>query len=278
MTYLEWVKYASQSLIDSESPKRDAEILLSFVTKKTRTFLMAFCETELSSDELEQLEHYLIRRGNGEPIAYITGEKEFWSLKFTVSNSTLIPRPDTEKLVELALDHLPKIPCEVLDLGTGTGAIAIALATERQDCLFTAVEKNKEALILAQNNAAAIGVNNVYFLQGDWFKPLKSRKFSMIISNPPYIEPTDIHLGQGDVRYEPRSALVSEDDGLADIKVIVKGATKHLHQYGWLLIEHGWKQALSVQTLFKQHGFQLVNTFTDYSGNDRVTLGRWFKP
>lgn len=278
MTYLEWVKYASQSLIDSESPKRDAEILLSFVTKKTRTFLMAFCETELSSDELEQLEHYLIRRGNGEPIAYITGEKEFWSLKFTVSNSTLIPRPDTEKLVELALDHLPKIPCEVLDLGTGTGAIAIALATERQDCLFTAVEKNKDALILAQNNAAAIGVNNVYFLQGDWFKPLKSRKFSMIISNPPYIEPTDIHLGQGDVRYEPRSALVSEDDGLADIKVIVKGATKHLHQYGWLLIEHGWKQALSVQTLFKQHGFQLVNTFTDYSGNDRVTLGRWFKP
>lgn len=278
MTYLEWVKYASQSLIDSESPKRDAEILLSFVTKKTRTFLMAFCETELSSGELEQLEHYLIRRGNGEPIAYITGEKEFWSLKFTVSNSTLIPRPDTEKLVELALDHLPKIPCEVLDLGTGTGAIAIALATERQDCLFTAVEKNKDALILAQNNAAAIGVNNVYFLQGDWFKPLKSRKFSMIISNPPYIEPTDIHLGQGDVRYEPRSALVSEDDGLADIKVIVKGATKHLHQYGWLLIEHGWKQALSVQTLFKQHGFQLVNTFTDYSGNDRVTLGRWFKP
>lgn len=278
MTYLEWVKYASQSLIDSESPKRDAEILLSFVTKKTRTFLMAFCETELSSDELEQLEHYLTRRGNGEPIAYITGEKEFWSLKFTVSNSTLIPRPDTEKLVELALDHLPKIPCEVLDLGTGTGAIAIALATERQDCLFTAVEKNKDALILAQNNAAAIGVNNVYFLQGDWFKPLKSRKFSMIISNPPYIEPTDIHLGQGDVRYEPRSALVSEDDGLADIKVIVKGATKYLHQYGWLLIEHGWKQALSVQTLFKQHGFQLVNTFTDYSGNDRVTLGRWFKP
>lgn len=278
MTYLEWLKYASQTLSDSESPKRDAEILLSFVTHKTRTFLMAFSETSLSDDELTRLNAYLARRQAGEPIAYITGEKEFWSLKFIVSDCTLIPRPDTEKLVELGLEYLPKIPCEVLDLGTGTGAIAIAMATERRDCLFTAVEKNRDALILAQQNATQIGVNNVYFLQGDWYKPLKTRKFSMITSNPPYIEPTDIHLSQGDVRYEPRTALVSDDDGLADIKLIVKGATKHLNQYGWLLIEHGWKQGSAVQTIFKQHGFQLVETFTDYSGNDRVTLGRWFKP
>lgn len=278
MTYLEWLKHASLILSESESPKRDAEILLSFVTRKTRTFIMAFSETELTSDEVTALDEQLDRRKAGEPIAYITGEKEFWSLKFNVSDCTLIPRPDTEKLVELGLEYLPKIPCEVLDLGTGTGAIAIAMATERQDCLFTAVEKNREALILAQQNATQIGVNNVYFLQGDWYKPLKTRKFSMITANPPYIDATDIHLSQGDVRYEPRSALVSEDDGLADIKVIVKGATKHLIQYGWLLIEHGWKQGPAVQTIFKQHGFQLVETFTDYSGNDRVTLGRWFKP
>lgn len=278
MTYLEWLKYASQTLIDSDSPKRDAEILLSFVTNKTRTFLMAFSETVLTKDELIALDENLKLRKVGTPIAYITGEKEFWSLKFNVSSSTLIPRPDTEKLVELGLEYLPNIPCEILDLGTGTGAIAIAMATERQDCLFTAVEKNRDALILAQNNATQIGANNVYFLQGDWYKPIKSRKFSMIVSNPPYIEPTDIHLSQGDVRYEPRSALVSEDDGFADIKLIVQGATKHLNQYGWLLIEHGWKQGQAVQTIFKQHGFQLVETFTDYSGNDRVTIGRWFKP
>lgn len=278
MTYLQWLKSASQTLTDSESPKRDAEILLSFVTQKTRTFLMAFSETLLTDDELIALSECLERRKNGEPIAYIIGEKEFWSLKFNVSNATLIPRPDTEKLVELSLEYLPKVPCEVLDLGTGTGAIVIAMATERQDCLFTAVEKNKDALILAQQNAAQIGVNNVYFLHGDWYKPIKNRKFSMIVSNPPYIESTDIHLSQGDVRYEPRSALVSGEDGLSDIKLIVQGATKHLIQYGWLLIEHGWKQGEAVQTIFKQNGFQLVETFTDYSGNDRVTLGRWFKP
>ncbi|MWP49605.1 MULTISPECIES: peptide chain release factor N(5)-glutamine methyltransferase [unclassified Gilliamella] len=278
MTYLQWLKSASQTLTDSESPKRDAEILLSFVTQKTRTFLMAFSETLLTDDELIALSECLERRKNGEPIAYITGEKEFWSLKFNVSSATLIPRPDTEKLVELSLEYLPKVPCEVLDLGTGTGAIVIAMATERQDCLFTAIEKSQDALILAQQNATQIGVNNVYFLHGDWYKPIKNRKFSMIVSNPPYIESTDIHLSQGDVRYEPRSALVSGEDGLSDIKLIVQGATKHLIQYGWLLIEHGWKQGEAVQTIFKQNGFQLVETFTDYSGNDRVTLGRWFKP
>lgn len=278
MTYLEWLKQASSTLKESESPKRDAEILLGFVTNKSRTFLMAFSETELTQSQLDSLNTCLKRRQTGEPIAYITGVKEFWSLKFQVSPSTLIPRPDTEKLVEIALEYLPKVPCEVLDLGTGTGAITIAMATERQDCLFTAIEKNEQALILAQVNAKYNGVNNAYFLQGNWYKPIKGRKFSMIVSNPPYIDSTDIHLSQGDVRFEPRSALVADDEGLADIKVIVAGATKHLNQYGWLLIEHGWKQGEAVRTIFKQNGFQLVETHIDYSGNDRVTVGRWFKP
>lgn len=278
MTYLEWLKQASSTLKESESPKRDAEILLGFVTNKSRTFLMAFSETELTQSQLDSLNTCLKRRQTGEPIAYITGVKEFWSLKFQVSPSTLIPRPDTEKLVEIALEYLPKVPCEVLDLGTGTGAITIAMATERQDCLFTAIEKNEQALILAQGNAKYNGVNNAYFLQGNWYKPIKGRKFSMIVSNPPYIDSTDIHLSQGDVRFEPRSALVADDEGLADIKEIVAGATKHLNQYGWLLIEHGWKQGEAVRTIFKQNGFQLVETHIDYSGNDRVTVGRWFKP
>lgn len=278
MTYLQWLKQASQLLSGSDSPKRDAEILLGFVTNKTRTFLMAFSETQLTENELTELDQFLKRRQAGEPIAYITGVKEFWSLKFNVSPSTLIPRPDTEKLVELALEFLPKVPCEVLDLGTGTGAIVIAMATERPDCLFTAIEKNDDAFNLAQQNAKQIGVNNTYFLQGNWYRPIKGRQFAMIVSNPPYIEPTDVHLSQGDVRYEPRSALVSEDDGLADIKIIVQGATKHLSQYGWLLIEHGWEQGELVRKIFKQHGFQLVETYADYSGNERVTVGRWFKP
>ncbi|RKS87600.1 [protein release factor]-glutamine N5-methyltransferase [Orbus hercynius] len=278
MTFLTWLKYATQQLNGSDSPRRDAEILLAFVTGRTRTFLMAFCETTLTENELAQLNAYLQRRQAGEPIAYITGVKEFWSLNFNVSPATLIPRPDTEKLVELALECLPKVPCEVLDLGTGTGAITIAMATERPDCLFTAVDNSAEALKLAQENARQIGVNNVYFSLGNWYKSIKGRKFSMIVSNPPYIEPTDVHLSQGDVRYEPRTALVSEDNGVADIKIIVKGATKHLNQYGWLLIEHGWKQGEIVQTIFKQQGFQLVKTYSDYSGNDRVTVGRWFKP
>lgn len=278
MTFLQWLKQATQVLNGSDSPRRDAEILLGFVTGRTRTFLMAFCETALTEEELMKLDGYLKRRQAGEPIAYITGVKEFWSLKFNVSPSTLIPRPDTEKLVELALEYLPKVPCEVLDLGTGTGAITIAMATERPDCLFTAIDKSEDAFELAQKNAQQIGVNNVYFLLGNWYKPIKGRKFSMIVSNPPYIEPTDIHLSQGDVRYEPRSALVSEDDGFADIKIIVHGATKHLNQYGWLLIEHGYQQGDMVRTIFKQHGFQLVDTYTDYSGNERVTVGRWFKP
>lgn len=278
MTYLEWLKVASQRLSGSESPKRDAEILLGFVTNKSRTFLMAFNETELSADEEEALTSCLGRRQAGEPIAYITGSKEFWSLRFNVSNATLIPRPDTEKLVELALDYLPKVPCEILDLGTGTGAISIAMATERPDCLFTAVDNSLDALKLAQDNANRIGVNNLYFLQSNWYKAVKNRKFAMIVSNPPYIDPTDVHLASGDVRFEPRSALVADDDGLAEIKIIVPGAIKHLNQYGWLLVEHGWKQGEAVRTIFKQNGFQLVETFTDYSGNDRVTLGRWFKP
>ena len=278
MTYLEWLKQASLSLHESESPKRDAEILLGFVTNKTRTFLMAFCETELTQQELDLLDTYLKRRQEGEPIAYITGMKEFWSLKFQVSPSTLIPRPDTEKLVEIALEYLPKVPCEVLDLGTGTGAITIAMATERQDCLFTAVEKSEQALHLAQNNAKQNGVNNAYFLLGNWYKSLKGRKFSMIVSNPPYIDENDVHLSQGDVRFEPRSALVADDPGLADIKLIVEGATNHLKQFGWLLIENCLKLGDDVRTIFKQNNFQLVETHTDYSGNDRVTVGRWFKP
>lgn len=277
MNYINWLVVASSELIGSESPKRDAEILLEYVTGRTRTFLMAFSETLLTEQQLQQLTEMLMRRKRGEPIAYIIGEKEFWSLSFMVSPVTLIPRPDTEKLVELALERLPLHPCQILDLGTGTGAIAIALATERPDCLITGIDYQVDAVKLAQNNAKKIGVNNVFFLQGDWFKPVKNRQFSMIVSNPPYIDSTDMCLLKGDVRFEPASALIANEQGLSAIKQIVIKAKAYLELYGWLLIEHGWQQGTEVRRLFKQQGFELVETFTDYGGNERVTLGRGLK-
>lgn len=278
MTYLEWLKQATIQLKGTESPKRDAEIILGFVTQKTRTFLMAFSETNLNEHEILQVNRCLKKRIEGLPISYITGIKEFWSLPFKVNDSTLIPRPDTEKLVELALERLPNQPGEILDLGTGSGAIAIAMATERPDCFFLGIDFNENAIALAEMNANCIRVKNAQFIHGDWFKPVKSRQFAMIVSNPPYIDPTDPYLATGDVRFEPPSSLIAGEKGLASIKFIVQTSTKHLNQYGWLLIEHGWKQGPAVQMLFKQQGYQLVKTYTDYSGNDRVTLGRWFKP
>lgn len=277
MTYLEWIKQASSSLINSESPKRDAEILLEFATQRSRTFLMAFSETELTQNEMLLLDDYLKRRQDGVPIAYITKNKEFWSLPFEVSSDTLIPRPETELLVEIALNNLPNEPCEVLDLGTGTGVIACAIASERSDCIITGIDKIKGAYELAKKNAAKLQLDNVYILLGEWFKPIKKRKFAMIVSNPPYIDPTDVHLAHGDVRYEPRSALVSENNGLFDIQYIITESKKHLTQYGWLIIEHGWNQAADVRMLFKQNSYQLVSTYKDYAGNDRVTIGRLFQ-
>lgn len=278
MTYQEWLTQAVKALIGSESPKRDAEILLGFVTGKSRTFLVAFNETTLSMEEAQRLEALLARRIAGEPIAYIIGEKEFWSLPFAVSPTTLIPRPDTEILVELALERLPAKKGRILDLGSGTGAIAIALAKECPNCAVTGVDIQPEAVKLAQYNAERLAIKNVTFLAGSWFEPVKTQQFAMIASNPPYIDPQDPHLKRGDVRFEPLSALVSDDNGLADIKQIVENAKSHLQQYGWLLIEHGWQQGKNVRRIFKQHGFELVETHADYGGNERVTLGRWFTP
>lgn len=277
MTYLQWIKNAIARLTESESPKLDAVVLLGHITNRSRAFLMAFSETILTESEQEQLESALIRRIKGEPIAYIIGYKEFWSLPIQISKETLIPRPDTEKLVEIALQYLPKTPCEILDLGTGTGAIALALAHERSDCLVFGVDKLKSVVALAKENADKLSLYNVHFAQSDWFKNLKRKKFAMIVSNPPYIDALDQHLSHGDVRYEPRSALIAEDQGLSDIKLIIQQSTLHLLQYGWLLIEHGFDQGEAVRHLFKVADYQLVQTIEDYSGNERVTFGRWCK-
>lgn len=276
MDFQRWLQQAIARLNESESPRRDAEILLGFVTGKERTFILAFGETLLTPQQLQQLDELLARRAKGEPIAHLVGEREFWSLPLRVSPFTLIPRPDTECLVEQALDRMPESPCAVLDLGTGTGAIALAIASERPDCDITALDLIPEAVELARSNAQRLGITNVRVLQSNWFSALNTQRFSIIVSNPPYIDREDPHLAQGDVRFEPLSALVADEHGLADLRQLVETSRQFLEPGGWLLLEHGWKQAEEVQQLFIDAGFTEVQTCQDYGGNDRLTAGRYF--
>lgn len=275
MDFQHWLRHASGELSGSESPKRDAEILLEYVTGKARTYLLAFGETELTADQEAQLAALLARRKTGEPVAHLVGEREFWSLPLFVSAATLIPRPDTECLVEQALARLPAEACRILDLGTGTGAIALALASERPDCAVTAVDVMPDAVALAQRNVERLALANVTVLQSSWFSALEKQTFGMIVSNPPYIDEHDPHLSQGDVRFEPLSALVAAREGLADLDHIVTTSRQHLLPGGWLLVEHGWTQGDAVRALFTQAGYTAVETCRDYGGNERLTLGQW---
>lgn len=270
-----WLKAACAALCGGESPKRDAEVLLSFVTGKSRSWLMAFDETPLSAAQLAQLETLIARRARGEPVAHLTGEREFWSLPLTVSPVTLIPRPDTEILVEQALARLPAAAVDILDLGTGTGAVALAIASERPDCRIIGVDRVAAAVQLAQHNAQKLAIRNVTFFASDWFSALDNRKFALIVSNPPYIDAADSHLQQGDVRFEPLSALVAEDHGLADIRHIAQAARRHLQPDGVLMLEHGWQQGAAVRNILSAHDYQAVETCQDYAGHDRVTLANY---
>lgn len=274
MEYQQWLREAVSQLQASESPRRDAEILLGFVTGKARTFILAFGETPLTDEQQEQLAALLARRVRGEPVAHLIGEREFWSLPLFVSPATLIPRPDTECLVEQALARLPAAPCRILDLGTGTGAIALALASERPDCQVTAVDLIPDAVALAQRNAEHLGIRNIEIVQSRWFSALEGQTFSLIVSNPPYIDAQDPHLAQGDVRFEPLSALVAADNGLADLHTLIKDAPRYLLPQGWLLLEHGWQQGAAVREIFARYGWQQVETCRDYGDNERLTLGR----
>ncbi|MGV8925633.1 MAG: peptide chain release factor N(5)-glutamine methyltransferase [Ewingella sp.] len=276
MDFQSWLADATRRLAAGESPKRDAEILLGFVTGKARTFIMAFGETQLTASQTEQLGTLLARREQGEPVAYLVGEREFWSLPLSVSPATLIPRPDTECLVEQALLRLSQTAAvNILDLGTGTGAIALAIASERPDCQIIGIDLHPDAVKLAQYNAQKLGIANACFLQGSWFTPVPQQRFALIASNPPYIDAADPHLSAGDVRFEPTSALVAENAGLADLAHIIQSASAYLEEGGWLLLEHGWQQAVEVQTLFRQTGYRDVSTVKDYGGNDRISLGQW---
>ena len=262
----------------SDTPRLDLEVLLCHVLGKPRSYLFTWPEQVLDENLAKHFNGLLKRRADGEPIAHLTGQKEFWSLSLEVNATTLIPRPDTELLVETALSLLDKPNAHVLDLGTGTGAIALALASERPNWQIIAVDTVPEAVALAEKNRQRLGLDNVRMMRSNWFKDVAQQKFDLIVTNPPYIDADDYHLKQGDVRFEPGSALVSGNNGLADIELIISGAKNYLIDEGYLLIEHGYQQAEAVRTLFKNEDFFQGTTERDMAGLERLTFGCFHPP
>ncbi len=277
MTIRELLNF-SQSLLRaaearSDSVALDSELLLAHCLGKNRTYLYTWPEREVTAENENIFRELLMRRVAGEPIAYLIGQREFWSLSLAVNNSTLIPRPDTERLVEVTLELLPSSAVTVLDLGAGSGAIALALASERPAWSVCGIDISADAVQLATQNAHALTISNAIFLQSDWFAELIPQRFDAIVSNPPYIDADDPHLREGDVRFEPRRALVAAQQGLADIEKIIQQAPAFLKSKGWLLFEHGFAQGPDVRTLLSRGGFQQVSTWNDWGGRERVSGG-----
>ncbi|PAV46874.1 protein-(glutamine-N5) methyltransferase, release factor-specific [Pseudomonas sp. HAR-UPW-AIA-41] len=266
---------AAADLPDSPSARLDAELLLAHVLGKPRSYLRTWPEHEPSAEQVAAFQALLARRRQGEPVAYLLGRQGFWSLQLIVAPHTLIPRPDTELLVETALQLLPAAPLTALDLGTGTGAIALALASERPAWRLTGVDRIDEAVALAERNRAALQLDNASFQPSHWFSALGGQRFALIVSNPPYIRSDDQHLSQGDVRFEPASALVAGRDGLTDLREIIAQAPDHLEHGGWLLLEHGYDQAAAVRELLLARGFAQVESRRDLGGHERISLGSW---
>jgi release factor glutamine methyltransferase len=271
------------SLLDavSDSARLDTEILLAYVLDKNRTYLYTWPEKSLIKEQQDIFDQLMQRRLTGEPIAYIVGEKEFWSLALWVNKSTLIPRPDTEVVVETALslfaEDTSAVKRKVIDLGTGTGAIALALASEKPHWDIVAADNSLAACELANRNKQRHQLDNVTVLCSDWLAAVDLCNVDMIVSNPPYIEESDPHLSQGDVRFEPHGALTAKNNGLADIEIIAQQARQVLRSSGWLLIEHGYQQSEAVTEIMQDNEYTLCRTVNDMAGQPRMTMGRLIK-
>lgn len=257
------------------TPRLEAEILLSHALRVSRAYLYAHADQQLSSQEVMQFKILVAQRLLGKPVAYLVGEKEFWSLTLHVNEATLIPRPETELLVEATLARLSTQQREiVIDLGTGSGAIALAIASERRQCQVIATDISLQALEVAQRNAKNLHLPQVEFVQSHWFSNLAGKRAHLIVSNPPYIAEDDIYLEQNELRYEPQDALISGTDGLDALRHIIQNAPIYLENSGWLLVEHGYNQGDRVARLFEQHGFIQITTYRDLAGLPRVTVGK----
>jgi release factor glutamine methyltransferase len=254
----------------------DAELLLLHALgQRGRAWLFAHGGDAMPAQAVARFEALVLRRERGEPVAYLLGHRGFWTLELRTTPAVLIPRPETELLVEQALLRIPpERTARVADLGTGSGAIALALASERRCAHVVATDASPDALELAAANAGAHGIGNVEFRRGDWWSPLAGERFDLVASNPPYIAASDPHLSQGDLRFEPQAALASGADGLDAIRAIAAGAPAHLHPGGWLLLEHGWEQGVAVRALLHQAGLIDIATHRDLERRDRITLGR----
>ena len=273
-TWVEAQKLISKTLVLEPSEARlEAQLLLQTSLDVNHSWLISHENDAMGGKQEAAFEALIKRRLNGEPIAYILGKREFYGLEFIVTPDTLIPRPDTETLVEAALAKIPTDQtCSVLDLGTGTGAIAIAIASQRPQAQITAVDASPAALAVAQTNAQNLHVNNVQFVLSDWFGALQGQTFDVIVSNPPYIAEDDSHLAQGDLRFEPASALAAGKDGLDCIRAITSQAKQYLKPQGWLMLEHGYNQAEKVLPLMENAGFKSISSILDLSGIYRVTV------
>ena len=279
MTFDALLKSAAQRLqrAGSPSPRIDAEVLMAFAASRSRTWLYTWGDSECPTWEHARFDALVAARAQGQPVAYLTGEREFWGLSLATSPSTLIPRPDTETLVDVVLARAKAPSGRLLDLGTGTGAIALAFASERPMWQVIGVDVRPEAVSLATHNAQTLHIANATFLLSDWFAslgvPPDGDAFDIIVSNPPYIAADDPHLSEGDVRFEPRSALVAEGDGMADLMHLIIAAQAFLSPGGWLALEHGYQQAACVRQALMQAGYQNVESVQDIGGHERVTLG-----
>lgn len=261
--------------LEKREARIEARALAGHAWQVDTAWLIAHDADPLGDTRVSAFQSLLSRRLKGEPVAYILGQREFFGLNFAVTSDVLIPRPETETLVEAALERIPADrPWRILDLGTGSGAVAISLARHRPQAEVVALEASAAALAIAKANAKRLGADNLRCLTSDWYAELGVNKFDTIVANPPYVEADDPHLGQGDVRFEPRSALAAGPTGLDDLGIIIAAAPAHMAPGGWLLVEHGWNQGAACRTLFEASGFSGVHSLRDLAGHERVTLGR----